>query len=788
MSYKKAKEFVSEIMALLTPTVLREWGHDPQQKKEAEAAIYNTEKAMVEIMKHLFAKRLQKAADSAHDYAPFLGSVGAQKLLDMITGLKHHELDPVRPSFMWASARAYHNAGDLSTARERLIIARRLARSQNQVSIAARMAIDMGSWAYENEDYKQAKYWHEKARKEAIDAKDAEVEAIAMHNLALQKIDVDPSVARKLLEKVLELKEASGSSEESKAASWTSIGILYAKAGDHERASDIFKKVVKTFQSFKDYPNLAWGFLNLANSTSELGRFGEAKKLYQRGIHLSERLGDLDTQLLLHQGYATSAFKHQEYDTAAREFHTLHYIRATFGENHGAAIALHDLALSLARKGDKREARKIIDSALKSFEALNDKDWYRRCLLLIASDIENRPSEKRIDVLRKAADIVGGRDLNLKLAAFRTLWYELIARGMFREATQRLSREKILLKKDSAQLKTRLHHAGMYLLDRGRKKEALSLLRQVEKLTKGRETPEVAKVRQDLSIALAENGQFRKACDLLDHNIKLARQRKDRVMLAVSLGNLGEIKNRAGLHGEAVAHLKKAARLSKELHDIEGEVLWLNNLSLAFSDLGQDSESEQILKTAFSIAETASAQSDVARIFGSMGNLATKNGQFEDAYLHYTAAIETAEKAGLNDFAISMRFNRAASHYHNKNMNAALGDAKAVVEGAFKLGLYNLARDAARTGAFWAIEGQRPSPAGEFTAIELLSNLIVEEHRFEIALGLILIAHDKLSHKRYQQYYKALKRQLLRSDKTGTVWSKVEQIEKDITQRRSEVK
>ena len=337
-------------------------------------------------------------------------------------------------------------------------------------------------------------------------------------------------------------------------------------------------------------------------------------------------------------------------------------------------------------------------------------------------------------------------------------------------------------------MENKIFEVASNFIDRGRKKEALTLLRQVEKLTKGKETPEVAKVRQDLSIALAENGQFSKACDLIDHNIKLALHRKDRVMLAVSLGNLGEIKNRAGLHSEAVALLKKAARLSRELHDSEGEVLWLNNLSLAFSALGQDSESEQILKTALRIAETAPTQSDVARIFGSMGNLAAKNGQFEAAYQHYTAAIETAEKAGLSDFAVSMRLNRAASHYHNKNMNAALGDAKAVVEGAFKLGLYNLVRDAARTGAFWAIEGQRPSPAGEFTAIELLSNFIAEKHRFEIAMGLILLAHDNLSHKRYQQYYKALKRQLLRSDKTGSVWNKVEQIEKDITKRKSEVK
>jgi len=781
VSYKKAKEFVVEIMAMLTPSVLQEWGHDPQLKKEAEAAIRYTEKAMLEIMKHLFAKRLEKATNSAHDYAPFLGSVGAQKLLDIIADLKHPKLAPVRPSFMWASGRAYHDAGDFVTANERLIEARRLAHSQNQESLAARMAIDMGSWAYENRDYKTAKNWYEKAKSEAITAKDAEVEALAVHNLALQEINIDPAAAHKLLRKALELKEAAGSSEESKAATWTNIGILYANDGDHQKAYDIFKKVVETYKVARDNSDLPRGFLNLANSSAELGQFGEAKRLYRKGLHLAERWQDWDTQRLLHQGYATSAFKHGDYNIAAEEFYELHQICAVLGEDHGAAIALHDLSLSLAKKGNKKEARKAINSALKLFEALNDKDWYRRCLLLIASDIEDRPSDKRIEILKKAADLVGGKDSQLKLAASRSLWYELISRGMFKDATQRLNKERVLLKKDPAQLKTRLHHAGMYLLEKGRKKEALRLLKHVEYLTKGREAPEVASVRLDLSIALAENGQFRKACDLLASNIRLARKRKDRVMLAVSLGNLGEIKNRAGLHAESVSPLKEAVILSRELHDIEGEAMWLNNLSIALSDLGSDSESEQMLKDALVIAERGSVLPEVARIWGSMGNLAKKNGRLEDANAHYTAAIEAAEKAGLNDFAVSMLYNRALSHYKGKNIKAALRDTKAVVEGAYKLGLYDLTRDAALKGAYWAIEGKRSSAAGEFTAIELLSNIMVEKYRLDFLMGLLVLAREKLSHKQYQQYYNGLKRQLLRSEKTGTVWTKVEQIEKKIT-------
>lgn len=782
MSEKKAKELVSEIMAMIAPAVRREWSHDPQLKIEAEAAIHFTEKAMVGIMKHLFANRLQKAADTAHDFAPFLGSVGAQTLLDIISRLKHHVFDSVRPSFAWAAARAYHAAGDLPSARDRLMLARRLASAQQQASTAARMAIDIGGLAYECNDFERAKYWYEKARQEAIEAKDAEVEAIALHDLASQKLDVDPISARKMLEKSLELKEYAGSSENVKAGSWGNLGILYAKAGDHKKAYDLFAKSVKTFQTSNDYPNLALGLLNLANTNSELDQFREASRLYQKGLRIAKKLNILDTQVLLHQGYATNAFRHHNYRIATQEFRALYTLLSSLGDEYGAAKVLHDLALSLAKTGNRKSARKVVNDALKRFEALHCKDWYRRCLLLIASDIEDHSADGRINVLRNAADMKGGHDLNLKLKVIQTLWQELIESGVYKEATQWLSREKFLLKNDPTQLKTRLHYAGMMLLDKGRKKEALRLLRQVEQLAAGEAATEVANIRQDLAIVLMENGQFGKACDLLSHNIKLARRRKDRILLAVSLGNLGEIKNRAGLHKEAVTHLKEAVRLSRELHDIDGEVLWLNNLSLALSDLNKNSEAEQVLRSALKIAEEASVQEGLSRIWASMGSLSTKIGRFDDAHHNYTAAIESAERVGLSDFAVSMRFNRATSSYHNKNITAALRDAKAVVKDASQLGLYDLVRDTARSAAFWAIEGQRPSLAGEFTGAEFLSNLMVEKHRFDISAGLLLIAHQKLTPVRYRQYYQALKRQLLHSDKSGTIWNRVEQIEKNIVE------
>lgn len=778
MSDRKAKQLVTEIIAVLRPSVLRSWRYDPVLKKAAQQALRSTEKAMLAITKPLFRKRFQDVADAAHEFAPLLGSLGAQSLLDMVSRIEVRELDDVRPSLVWAAAWAYHEAGDLSSAHERFIGARKLASARGQGALAARIAIDLGVLAYGRDDVVKSMNWYQKARQEAKEAKDLLVEAMAIHNLAVQKLEQDPVAARKLLEESLKMKKAAGASEDSKAANWSNLGILFAESGDHERAYESFKQAAEAYQSSKDYPNLTLALLNFANTSSELGRFDEANGLYRKGLAISKNFGDINTAILLHQGYASSAFKHNRFSIAAREFRALHDSLVALGENHEAAKVLHDLALSTAKAGDRAAATTIIGEALKQFETLHDRDWYRRCLLLVASEIEAPASEDRLETLRKAARLKGGQDIELKLTALRSLWHDLIERSMHKDASRQLRLEKSLLRYDPRQLKERLHYAGMKLLDKGRKKEALRLLRQVATLTKRGGELEIARVRQDLAIILAENQKFAEAFLLLERNIILAKRRRNRILLAASTGNLGEIKSRSGLYHEAVPLLKRAAKLSRDLHDTEGEVIWLNNLALAVSDLGQNKEAKMILRTALKAGEKGSIYTEVARVLGSMGNLATKHGRFEEAAQHYTTAIEAAKKAGKKDFAISMRFNRAAAYSYDQKKDAALKEIRAVVQDAFSLWLYDLGNQASYSGARWAIDWRRPTSAGEFTAVNFLSSLMAEQVRFKDFAMLLWIAYLKFSQKQYQQFYRSLKGQFLHSDKSGSVWKKVEQMEK----------
>jgi tetratricopeptide (TPR) repeat protein len=779
VSDRKAKQLVTEIISVLRPAVLRSWSYDPALKKAARQALRSTEKAMLAIIKPLFRKRFQEVADAAHEFAPLLGSLGAQSLLDMVSRVEVRELDDVRPSLVWAAAWAFHEAGDLSSAHERFIRARELATARNQGALAARIAIDLGVLAYDRDDVEKSRDWYQKARQEAKEAKDLLVEATAIHNLAVEKLEQDPVAARKLLEKSLRMKEAAGASEDSKAANWSNLGILFAESGDHEQAYKLFKQAADAYWSSRDYPNLALALLNFANTSSELGRFDEANRLYRKGLAISNKFYDIHTQILLRQGYAASAFKHNRFSIAVREFRALHYSLVALGENHEAAKVLHDLALSTAKAGDRTGAVKTIGKALKQFEMLHDWDWYRRCLLLIASEIQKPASEARLETLRKAASLRGGRDIELKLTALRSLWHDLIERNMYRDASRELHREKsLLLRTDPSQLKERLHYAGMKLLDRGRKKEALRLLRQVATLTKRGGELEIAGVRQDLAIVLAENLKFAEALTLLERNIILAKQRKDRILLALNTGNLGEIKSRAGLHQEAVPLLKKAAKLSRDLHDTEGEVMWLNNLALALSDLGRNKEAEMILRAALKAAEKGSIHTEVARVLGSLGNLATKLGRFQEAAQHYMTSIEAAKKAGMKDFAISMRFNRAAAYSYDQKKDAALKDIRTVVQDAFGLWLYDLGNQASYSGARWAIDWLRPTSAGEFTAVNFLGSLMAEQVRFKDFAMLLWIAYLRFSQNRYQRFYRSLKRQLLYSDKSGSVWKKVEEMEK----------
>jgi tetratricopeptide (TPR) repeat protein len=751
---------------------------DPERKKDAEVVLQITEHALLTIAKPLLKKKYQEVADAAHEVAPLLGSIGAQFLLDMVSQLPEEELDEIRHSLVWSAAWAYHDAGDMRSAQKRFILARKLAASKGLGSLSARMAIDLGVIAYNCEDLENARYWYETARNEAKKAKDEIVEAIAIHNLAVRKMERDPIVARKLLERSLKMKETAGASKDSLAGNWTNLGILYAQAGKHEQAYSLFKKSLETYRSFRDYSNLALASLNLANASSELGRFKEADGLYRKGILISRKYADIHSEILLHQGYATNAFKYERFSIAAREFRALHDAQTTIGNKRDAAVALHDLALSTARAGDPKKGKQIAKQTAMLFKAYGDWDWYKRCLLLIATEMESSASDVRLAVLREAADLKRGRNVELKLRILQTLWHDLIERGLYKEASQHLSREKALLRRDKPQLKERLHHAGMKLLDRGRKKEALRLLRQVEKLTKRGDKLGIAKVRQDLAIVLAGNGKNTEAIFLLERNIIFAKRRRDRILLSVNIGNLGEIKSRAGLSEESIPLLRKAAKLSGDLHDTQGEVMWLNNLALALSDIEQHDESINILKSALKQAQTENIQTEAARILGSLGNISAKNCQFKEASRYYTTAINIAKKIGMKEFAVSMRYNRAFVYFYDHKKDAAFKDAVIVVQEAFSLLLFDLARQASYSTAKWAIDWHRPATAGEFTAVNFLSCLGTEEVHFNNFYALLLLAYLKFMPKRYHQYRNALKRQLQQSEKSGKAWEKIEQMEK----------
>ncbi len=518
MSDKKAKDLVAKIIALLRPTALRAWSHDPELKKGSKHDLHSIEEALLAIAKPLLKNKFQEAADAAQEYATLLGSLGTPFLLETVSQLEVSGLDEVRPSLVWSAAWSYQSAGDLTSAHDRFVRARHLASAKGQIALAARIAIDLGVIAYNRDDVKNARYWYETARQEARLAKDRIVEAIAIHNLAVRKMEHDPVVARRLLEKSLRMKEAAGAADDSLAGNWTNLGILFAEAGKHERSYGLFRKAVETYRAFRDYPNLALALLNLGNASSELGHFNSASSLYREGLRIAKRLADVHTEKLLHQGYASNAFKHSRFSVAATEFRALHDSLIKLGEIDDAIIAMHDLALCTARAGDLAEGRKIADQALMLFKESGAWDWYRRCLLMIATEMEEASSDGRLAVLREAADLNGGQDIGLKLQALRSLWHELLERGLYKEASHQLHREKSLLKDDSSQLKERLHHAGMKLLNCGRKKEALRLLKQVDKLSKEGGKVEVAKVRQDLAIVLAENMNFKEAFPLLEKN------------------------------------------------------------------------------------------------------------------------------------------------------------------------------------------------------------------------------------------------------------------------------
>ncbi len=778
MTNNEARKLASETLKSLKFYAEEQIEKELGEKRKIRSAFQALENALVSIFSPLMSKAFEEAAIQAQQSASLFGREQASFILDLIAKQRLPGFSSIRPQFLTAAANAYLVSGDLEAARNRFQHARSLALKVNQKELASNIALDLGLIAQRKRDVTKATRWYKKAISEAQQIGNQFGEVKALNNLAVLNIETNPSYAKELLEKALASKKSMDAPTDSIARTLGNLGSAYAYLGELKQAYKLFKEAKQIFKATNNLSQLAISLMNIANEIAILKSFEKAEEFYVAGLDIANELQDIDLQCNLHRGYAMGAFNNAEYTIAQREFKARYVLVKEQEEKLQAAIALYDLALATARIGRKSQARKEVSQALDEFESISEIDWQRKCLMLLSIEIEGLDSDIGLLRIRQAVNIRGGRDPSLKISAIRALWIELINRGEFIEASDELNREiRWLRVHDPSELVERLHFASYDLVKNGRVREAIRRLRQALRVTMPQDDVRLASIRQDLAINLAEQNKFKEAETLLKQNIVVARRRDDRVLESLSLGNLGETERRQGKNEQALHHLQKAVLLSTRLNDLENIAGWQNDIALTHRDMGNHKLAGKILDSALGLARKIDAKSEEATILGSIGVIAAQSERFSEAILKYRESIEIADSIGDTLLASNMRFNMAAASYHLKNYDEALREAETVIKKTADLKLFDLMSNVAGSATVWAIECHRPARAGEYTAVAIVGRVNSEKIDLVSGFSLITIAYRSLSEKRYTQYKNALKRQLKKSDRSGSLWKYIEESE-----------
>src|SRR5919107_104987 len=130
----------------------------------------------------------------------------------------------------------------------------------------------------------------------------------------------------------------------------------------------------------------------------------------------------------------------------------------------------------------------------------------------------------------------------------------------------------------------------------------------------------------------------REAEEIHHANLTHARCLQNRGLQVPALLNLGEISRMEDRTNEAITRMREANKLSRDLHDLRGLALGLNNLGLALERAGELEQAKHAFRQSLEIATRAHDESAMARAWSSLGTAAFNQRAYEEAQEAYQRA------------------------------------------------------------------------------------------------------------------------------------------------------
>lgn len=256
-----------------------------------------------------------------------------------------------------------------------LELAVRLSRNQQDADHAGEFELQIGTLYRMMAKFDQALHWLEASLQDFITSSNRKGQARALNEIAwVEQLNNRFEAAKKHVEQALAIIDKSDEIE--RAMSYRVQGTIADGEQRWQEAENFHRSALMLFERHKDKRKAAWCRQNLAYSLREQKRFKEAISNYQRAAEALRQLGDDYHWSIVQVGLGHTYLNVGESTKAIACFRNAEKVALRLRDSLQLARINTNLGLVLMSSGAHIDAEQSFSSAMRWYEALNDRSGY----------------------------------------------------------------------------------------------------------------------------------------------------------------------------------------------------------------------------------------------------------------------------------------------------------------------------------------------------------------------------------------------------------------------------
>ena len=503
--------------------------------------------------------------------------------------------------------------------------------------------------------------------------------------------------ASEKLQKGLELRRRMNSPEWLYLALYSNLGVLYAEQGLWEEAFEYSTRALRIAEEMQSPYDIGKSLYNLGKHEHERGDIDAAREKYLGAMEIADCYGIDELDELVSIALGRLSYGTEDFELAISYFSRVATIYEKFDQKESLAMIYFDIGTFHREKGDYSVALDWYLKGIELFEHFTDEQkvvLYLQNIRVMAGTLwEKADGRKLLRALKGSKNRLAAQGISFTLAMVYGALSHVYSTslGRMRVATCCLRHEISLLKelgRDRARAEAMIA-LGNDLEAAGQYGDALAVIDETL------ETAASCDFKDLLRAALYNRGNcyielelYAQAEEDYQRAKQLSLEAEDVSLLQMVRHNLSEVIRRQGRLEEAVKLLDEVLLCARSDSDHSGVVSTLNNLGLAYEEMGKMTDALSCWYEAVSIGRLHGLKRDEANTLISIGNLYLVSDQPTEAKDYYEQALSAARAGGDIDLEESCILSLAHAHRKLGTFQAIEEEFKATAERADKSGHY----------------------------------------------------------------------------------------------------